>query len=87
MLVCWRNWAGDTRLVLRNDFSMADTFHEPARFDGGIAGPSGFPSCRWGLDAHHIVIVTRATASTKAKSKSCDFPETTKSTLAGVHHQ
>ena len=31
MLVCWRNWAGDTRLVLRNDFSMADTFHEPAR--------------------------------------------------------
>ena len=22
MLVCWRNWAGDTLLILRNDFSI-----------------------------------------------------------------
>ena len=45
MLVCWRNWAGDTLLILRSDFSMADTdtFPEPARLMVTLAGSFSFP--------------------------------------------
>ena len=34
---------GDTRLILRNDFSMADTFQEPAWLMVTLAGSFSFP--------------------------------------------
>ena len=46
MLVCWRNWAGDIRLILHSDFSMADTFHERAVLM--VTLTRSLSSCRWG---------------------------------------
>ena len=43
MLVCWRNWTGDTRRILRNDFSIADACQEPARLIVTLAGSFSFP--------------------------------------------